>query len=419
MEIQKLQHADCVELVASGRLDEYWSSHVDSALEETIRTGAHHILLNLASVTYLSSAGIRILLHRYKQLNEIHGSFAVTNPSPFVRKILDMTRLSPLLISDRVPAQAPAAQPAKVAARRIEHECGTFDVLDYVPGATLECRVIGDPALIAECRYSEAHARKVAFPETALGLGLGAFGSDFQDCRNRFGEFLAVAGAAAYLPTDGSNVADYMLSAGSFVPEVNMLYGVACDGQFASLARFEAARDTRGIRLSDVVETCLEIAGGDTAAVVMVAEAAGLVGAALRRSPASEQATAAAAPFAHPEIRNWITFTAEPAYSGSVCLVAGIASRAPGPQLAPLLRPLGKDSQAAAHLHAAAFHYRPIQKGDIDLRTTVKTLFDTQNLLGILHLLADRREAAGAGETELIRGACWVGPVAAIAREDS
>ena len=419
MEIQKLQHADCVELVAAGRLDEYWASHLDNALDESIRGGAHHIRLNLAAVTYLSSAGIRILLGHYKQLNEIQGSFKVTEPSPFVRKILDMTRLSPLLISDKPAARATRIPVASPAARRIERESGVFDVLEYAPGASLKCRVIGDPALMEQRGYREEHARKVTFPETTLGIGLGAFGSDFHDCRNRFGEFLAVAGAAAYLPTDGSNVSDYMVSEGSFVPEVNVLYGLACDGQFASLARFEAAKDVRGITLSGAVETCLAVAGADVAAVVMVAEAAGLVGAALRRSPAREQAMAAAAPFAHPEIRNWISFTADPAYAGSVCLVAGIAARVPHPQLDPMLRALGKAAQPAGHFHAAAFQYRPIQKGDIDLRTTVKTLFDTRNLLGILHLLADRREAAGAGETELIRGACWISPVTEIVREDA
>src|SRR5438552_10019751 len=119
MEIQKVQHADCVELGASGRLDEYWASHLDSALDETIRAGAHHIRLNLAAVTYLSSAGIRILLGHYKQLTEIQGSFKVTEPSPFVRKILDMTRLSPLLISDKPAARATAVPATGPAARRM------------------------------------------------------------------------------------------------------------------------------------------------------------------------------------------------------------------------------------------------------------------------------------------------------------
>jgi len=405
MEIRKVPQRDSVELVAAGRLDEYWASHLASVLDETIRGGAHRLRLNMAAVTYLSSAGIRILLQYYKQLQEIQGSFAVTEPSAFVRKILDMTRLSGILIKETA-AGAPATVVPRRTGRMVDRGGALFEVLDYAPGGSFRCSVVGDPSLLERGSFAEKDLHKVSFPETTLGLGLAAFGADFADCRNRFGEFLAVAGAAAYLPTDGSNVPDYLLSAGSFVPEVNMLYGVACEGQFASLARFEAAPDVRGAKLSAVVETALEIAGTDAAAVVVVAEAAGLVGAALRQSPAKEQAMAAAM-FGHPEIRNWISFTAEPAYAGSVCLLAGIVARGGKGKLESLLR-------GSCHFHAAAFHYRPIQKGEIDLRSTVKALFETQGLQGVLHLLHDRREAMGAGETELIRGAAWVGPIGEI-----
>jgi hypothetical protein len=43
----------------------------------------------------------------------------------------------------------------------------------------------------------------------------------------------------------------------------------------------------------------------------------------------------------------------------------------------------------------------------------VTDLFDADRLLGVLHLLHDDRGPAGAGETEVVRGACWVGPIAA------
>src|SRR5689334_19333943 len=150
MEIQKLHHPDCVELVATGRLDEYWASHLDSALDETIRAGAHNIRLNLAKVTYLSSAGIRILLAHYKQLKEIQGSFRVTEPSPFVRKILDMTHLSEMLISEKAAAHATAIHAVRPMSRRIERESGAFEVLELVAGGSLKCRVVGNPSLIEQ-----------------------------------------------------------------------------------------------------------------------------------------------------------------------------------------------------------------------------------------------------------------------------
>src|SRR5436309_10585928 len=100
MEISKVQQGEFMEVSPSGRLDESWASHLSAALDGVIREGAHKIRLNMKDVTYLSSAGIRVLVIFYKQLTEIQGSFAVTTPSVSVRKILDMTRLSPLLISD-------------------------------------------------------------------------------------------------------------------------------------------------------------------------------------------------------------------------------------------------------------------------------------------------------------------------------
>ena len=73
------------------------------------------------------------------------------------------------------------------------------------------------------------------------------------------------------------------------------------------------------------------------------------------------------------------------------------------------LRPSGPDTDG--HFHAAAFRFRPLPKGAIDLGETVTTLFESEQLLGVLHLLHDDRSIGGAGESEFVRGACWVGPV--------
>jgi hypothetical protein len=64
---------------------------------------------------------------------------------------------------------------------------------------------------------------------------------------------------------------------------------------------------------------------------------------------------------------------------------------------------------AAGHVHAAAFSYRPLKKGRIDLAATIRTLFESETLHGVLHLIGDDREAGR--ESEFVRGACWVAPV--------
>jgi len=152
----------------------------------------------------------------------------------------------------------------------------------------------------------------------------------------------------------------------------------------------------------------------------MVAEAAGLVGAALRRSPA--QPASESVRFQFPEIRDWLTFTGDRAYNRCVALVVGVALAGDGGELAPMVRSLEHAGANATrpmtgHFHAAAFSYRPLQKGKIDLTRTVKGLFEEQALQGILHLLSEYRTIGGAGQSEFVRGACWIGPIDEILPE--
>src|SRR5262249_28732156 len=158
---------------------------------------------------------------------------------------------------------------------------------------------------------------------------------------------LAVGGAAAYLPTDGTNVPDYLMLEGDTPPSVQACYGMICGGSFGKLARFEAKRAGRPLRLSDIVLAALEWSDQASVGMVLATESVGLIGAALRRSPAVDASEDA--PFAHPEIRNWITFTAERAFPHCVALIVGVASKSPAPELAPYVRRFGSDGALLGH----------------------------------------------------------------------
>jgi len=406
-----------IELRAKGRLDGYWADHLSKALDDVMRQGDHRIRLNLSEVDYISSLGIRVLVQYYQKLSSINGSFSVTEPSPNVRKVIKMVGLEATLMPP-APVSAPALTAAETS-RSIDRQNAAFEVYELgtagPPG--MKCRVIGDSSLLQGCRFTEANSRTVQFPEFLYAVGLGAFGNSFQECSGRFGEFLAVAGAAAYQPSDGSNVPDYLLSAGSFVPELQVLYGAVCEGEFSKLARFEAKPESQAVGWSEIVETALEVAGAEHAWLVCAAESAGLVGASLRRPPVN--GAASGAPFEHPEIRKWLSFTTERAYPRSLVLTVGIASKSPTNGLAKFLRPLRREAFPAGHFHAAAFSYRPLQRGLIGLTKTVQSLFQTEDLLGLLHLIADDREAVGVSESEFVRGACWIGPITGIDAKES
>jgi anti-anti-sigma factor len=410
MEIVKQQLDDALEVKVRGRLDNYWAEHLRTNLEEVIRGGAHAIRLNLSEVSYLSSAGVGLLVLFHKQLKAIGGSFVIASPSERVKQVLDLCGLSAILLSDKNPV-APAVRKAEV--RRFSSAVASFEVHERASEKPLVCHRIGDPGLLKDCRFGPTDCQTVLFPSATFGLGLGAFGSGFEDAQSRFGEFLAVGGSAAYLPTDGTNVPDFMVSSGELVPEMNVLYGLRCEGGFTHLVRFEATSAESPVSLAEVVRTALEISGAQAIGMVMVAESAGLVGAALRRSPAAA-AGLNCAPFQYPEVRTWLSFSTERLYSRSLALVSGVAAASECAPLASMLRSVGAETWPLGHFHAAAFSYRPLKKGDIDLKTTVTTLFETESLQGVLHLLADDREAAGAQQSEFVRGACWIGAASEI-----
>jgi anti-anti-sigma factor len=410
MEIVTQKAGDAVEVKVRGRLDNYWTEHLRSNLEELIRSGAHRLRLNLSEVPYLSSAGIGLLMQFYNQLKGIGGSLVVTNPSDRAKLILDLCKLSPILLSNAASVAPPHP---KTEIRRFSSPLASYEVVEYNMERRLVCQRIGDPGLLQGCRFGPQNCRTIKFPSGSFGLGLGAFGHDFEDSQARFGEFLAVGGSAAYLPTDGTNVPDFMVASGELVPELNVLYGLRCEGEFSHLMRFESATAEGPVPLAELVRASLEVAGAQTIGMAMVAESAGLVGAALRRSPAGA-AGLEPAPFRYPEVRAWLSFSSERLYSRSLVLLCGVAADSECAAMAALLRPMGAEASPQGHFHAAAFSYRPLKKGEIDLKATATTLFETESLQGVLHLLADDREAAGPHQSEFVRGACWIAAISDI-----
>src|SRR5262249_7065062 len=79
-------------------------------------------------------------------------------------------------------------------------------------------------------------------------------------------------------------------------------------------------------------------------------------------------------------IREWLSYSPERTHGRSVALVAGIAARKDSGngagRLFSMLRPIGVASWPLGHFHAAAFPYRPLKEGILDLRTIVRALVE-------------------------------------------
>jgi len=400
-----------LELRLTGRLDATWADHVSGTIEAAVKGGAHHIVLNFAGVDFISSLGIRVLLNHYKRLLAVKGSLAVSEPSDATLTILKAAGLSTLLLKSAAAAGAPTA--AKSGATTVTHGGATYQVFPQSVVTPLTCTLVGAPERLTTDGFGEADCRAVKFKSGSFGLGIGAFGEGFADCHQRFGEFLAAGGCAVTLPTNNRHaLPDYIIEEGTLVPLVHTLYGIVGSGDFPTMVRFDPTAESSGtVGLSALIDSLVEINGGTNTVFVILAETAGRVGATLRQSPAPDPAS-----LELPAIRDWLSFSTERSSERSLALLVGIATPEPPPAAAAFLRPIRTGSAMQVHVHAAVFPYRPVQRGELPFGKTVADVFSASAPSAVMHLMSDTRPFEGVGETDLVRGACWMGPLPTITR---
>jgi hypothetical protein len=348
-----------------------------------------------------------------RQLSEIQGRFAVINASASVRKVLELAGLDTVLLASTAqPAGSAPSGQASAASLGLAEPGATAEVFELNTEAALRVYWPGNPTAWFEGRAEPEAFASVEFSANVIGIGLGALVSGEASNAQSPGEFLAAAGAAVAQPADGSHRPDYMLLQGALTPAMKVAYGMLGCGGFQRLLRFDKGPQQASLPLSSVVKACLDAVGGEALGLVMVAETASLIGAFLQKAPSPQ---AAAPPpldfFAFPQIRDWLNFTSEAAFANSTCLVVGFAAAQSRRPAVPLLKPLTPAGEIYGHFHAAAFPYRPLRKGRMDLAETVQPLFDSEQVLGLLHLLNDWRELSGSGESRFLRGACWCAPL--------
>lgn len=403
-------------LQLEGRFDANWAEQVAKAIDSAIGAGHHQLDLDFAQVNYISSAGIRVLLKYYKQLKAARGTLRVLRPPEAVLLVLQLSGIAPMLVTAAEegtagPANAPGSTEGDSKPRCWERNGVKFESYRLPSDGQFEVCLQGRPEAFADGTLSVAQSHQLRCTPDVVAVGLGAFGNGPEDTQGRFGEALAVAGVAVTLPTDGSSVPDYQLTQGHLVPELHLLYGLTARGGFSQLLRFEAGRSPRGIiGLGELVESALQDLAWSAAGFAILAESGSVVGANLQRSPALAAGQAA---LGFPTVRDWLSFTTERTDERNLLLIVGMAQSPPQPAFAACLRPIGPGTAAHGHFHAAVFPYRPLAKGRLELAEAVAQVVSTQTAQTVMHLLADERKFEGVGQTDLMRGACWLGPLRA------
>lgn len=79
-----------------GRLDTHTYGELDDRLTLVLGSKAQSLLLDLAQLEYVSSAGVRSVFRARKLLSERGGKVVIANAQPQVQKVFDIVKAVPL-----------------------------------------------------------------------------------------------------------------------------------------------------------------------------------------------------------------------------------------------------------------------------------------------------------------------------------
>ncbi len=84
--------------MVAGRIDGARANQLEEVVLNNIREGANPSYVNLAEVTFLCSAGLRVLMQYWRQMKNSQRTLLITRPSPEVDAVIETTGLKHLVV---------------------------------------------------------------------------------------------------------------------------------------------------------------------------------------------------------------------------------------------------------------------------------------------------------------------------------
>ena len=99
LNVEKKENGQELEFVISGRLDTMTAPELEAHLKDRLE-GISSLILDITGLSYISSAGLRVLLSTQKVMNK-QGRMVIRGASPEVMEIFDVTGFVDILVIEQ------------------------------------------------------------------------------------------------------------------------------------------------------------------------------------------------------------------------------------------------------------------------------------------------------------------------------
>lgn len=97
MKITSNVENDVININLEGRLDTTTSPELQSELDKLLTKTKFNLILDFKDLSYVSSAGLRVLLSAQKKANDLVGNVVIRNVSNSIMEVFEMTGFSDFL----------------------------------------------------------------------------------------------------------------------------------------------------------------------------------------------------------------------------------------------------------------------------------------------------------------------------------
>ena len=388
-----------------GRMDGFGAKEATVVFSSIDPAG--RLVIDCEDMSYMSSAGVRVLLNLHKAAAASGGAVALAAMQPFCVSVLEMSGLAGMIPVFATVVEAAdelrAHEGAGAEAERCETKAGSF-VFHPVGNGAGTIDILGDIANVIDCAITEDLVAGKPFFETEYSLGLGALGAGSSDYLPVMGEAIMVAGAMVWLPTDGNDTPDYMIPRKASTSVVLRTgFNASLCGGFNEFAQFTSATG-KPASVRDIYRSLFDLAKKrrpDFRGVIglaMRAEIHEAFGAGVTKSPLLVNRPANGKPITDASnFSEWFESDSIPRNQGTTALICGagedLTADLSGIDQERLRRmfyvnPANKGTQTEVlHNHAVFFRVAPEPSGTHDIDVELRRVVDAGEFVDMRHLL--------------------------------
>jgi anti-anti-sigma factor len=259
-------------LTLTGRFDGYGAAVFDQQVEPLAQESSW--VLDLGSVDYISSIGLRSLLRAEKRLRERHGGVVLVGLTPTIRQVLEIGGLlGHFHAAESVEGAVSLVLAGTVSAdRAVQRMRGNRSCTCWPLGGRSLLEIWGSPIPAGTDPQSAEGLQTFTLENLGFAFGVAGFGATRAQASEAAGPFLSTPSFAGVLPADAHGIADFLLPEKPADTPVHVASALGIDGSPAFALKIECASGfAPGDLVDDVFSLASEAARPEAGVIAIVA----------------------------------------------------------------------------------------------------------------------------------------------------